>query len=473
MTSPQRLIAPALMLMLAPMPLACDPADMDTAEPPPPGRGRGPGPGAGPGADIPAGELAPRVRMLAARFDVTPTPAAPPVDDAMWALGQALAFDKILSGNGDLSCMTCHHPSIGSDDDRSLPLGVGGEGLGSARTGGDIIPRNAPALYNLHAYRTMFWDSRVERRGGELQTPAGAFEGEVLATLEGSGHGLVSAQAMFPVTSREEMRGHPGENELADLADEDVEGIWAALMARLQGIPGYPAMFEAAYPGVSFETMTFAHAANAIAAFEVAAFESRGSPWERFLAGDDAAMSEAQLRGAAAFFGRGCASCHRGVGLSDFRAHNVGMPQFGPGKGDGEGGLDDFGRAQVTGDEDDRYAFRTTPLTNVEFTAPYGHTGQFATLRRHIEHYADPEDSLLDYDIREEVSEEGLWALFVDNADDVLDDLSPRLRDVRLRDDDPVIDALVVFMQALSDPDAHDVSWVVPETVPSGLPVRD
>ena len=129
MTSPQRLKTEALVLMLALSPVACDPSDMDTSDPPPPGRGRGPGPGGGPpGAEIPADELAPRVRELAARFDVRPTPAAPEVDDAMWVLGQALAFDKILSGNGDISCMTCHHPSIGSDDDRSLPLGVGGEG---------------------------------------------------------------------------------------------------------------------------------------------------------------------------------------------------------------------------------------------------------------------------------------------------------------------------------------------------------
>lgn len=473
MTSPPRLKTEALVLMLALSPLACDPPDIDTSDPPPPGRGGRPGRGPGPGAEIPADELASRVRELAERFDVRPTPAAPEVDDAMWALGQALAFDKILSGNGDISCMTCHHPSIGSDDDRSLPLGVGGEGLGSARTGGDIIPRNAPALYNLHAYRTMFWDSRVERRDGELATPAGVLDGEMLDTLEGSGHGLVSAQALFPVTSREEMRGHSGENELADLADDDVEGVWSALMERLGATRGYPAMFEAAYPGEAFDSMTFAHAANAIAAFEVAAFESHGSPWERFLAGDDVAMSEAQLRGAAAFFGRGCASCHRGVGLSDFRAHNIGMPQFGPGKGDGEDGMDDFGREQVTGDDDDRWAFRTTPLTNVEFTAPYGHTGQFATLRRHIEHYADPEDSLLDYEITAEVAEEGLWGLFLDNADGVLDDLSPRLRDVRLRDDDPAIDDLVVFMQALSDPGAHDLSSVVPDSVPSGLPVTD
>jgi len=367
--------------------------------------------------------------------------------------------------------MTCHHPAIGTDDDRALPSGVGGAGLGAARTGGDVIARNAPALFNLHAFDTMFWDSRVARRGGGLRTPAGdQLSPEMEQVFD---HDLVSAQAMFPVTSREEMRGHPGDNELADLDDGDIDGIWAGLMARLGNHPQYPAMFEAAYPGESFDDMTFAHAANAIAAFEVAAFESTNSPWERFLGGDDAAMTDAQLRGAAAFFQRGCDSCHRGVGLSDFRHHNIGLAQFGPGKGHGADGDDDFGLAGITGDPDDRYAFRTPPLTNVELTAPYGHAGQFATLRDHVVHYADPRRSLSTYDITEHVDDESLWPTVVDNLDAVLATLSGRLRDVRLRPDDPAVDDIVAFMQALTDEDARDLEGLVPDSVPSGLPVAD
>ncbi len=185
-------------------------------------------------------------------------------------------------------------------------------------------------------------------------------------------------------------------------------------------------------------------------------------------------MSEAQLRGAVAFFERGCAPCHRGVGLSDFRAHNIGMPQIGPGKGHGDGGVDDFGREGVTGDGDDRYAFRTPVLTNTELTAPYGHAGQFASLQRHIEHYADPRGSARGYEIEDEVDEPALWGLFVDNIEDVLDQLSPRLRGVRLRtDDEETVDALVDFMEALTDEDMEDLAGVVPASVPSGLPVGD
>ena len=462
----------ACLSLLAGMP-ACDPAGADEA--PPSGQGSArPGLGGRGDGAIPVEDLVPRVRTLAERFDVRPTPAAPDVSDAMWTLGQALAFDKILSGNGDVSCMTCHHPSVGTDDDRALPLGVGGHGLGGARTDGALIPRNAPALFNLHAYRTMFWDSRVRWEDGSLRTPADDIDDRMLAVLGDAELGLVSAQALFPVTSREEMRGQLGENEVADLDDEDFSGIWSALMLRLEQTGGYPELFEAAYPESSFEDMTFAHAARAIASFEVAAFESRQSPWERFLDGDDSAMSEPQLRGAVAFFERGCASCHRGVGLSDFRAHNIGMPQFGPGKGDGDGGTDDFGRGGVTDEARDRYAFRTPVLTNIGLTAPYGHTGQFASLRRHLEHYADPRESLEAYRVQDEVAEPGLWGLVVDNVEAVLDRLSPRLREVRLRrGDEETVEALLDFMDALTDEDAAAVPGLVPASVPSGLPVTD
>ncbi|MEM6995313.1 MAG: cytochrome c peroxidase, partial [Myxococcota bacterium] len=463
--SPSPLITTIAVLAIT---TACD-LDRGDDEPPGVQGDREPGtdrPGARPEADLVA-----RVRMLAARHDVRPTPPAPEVSDAMWTLGRALAFDKLLSGNEDVSCMTCHHPSIGTDDDRALPSGVGGRGLGVQRTGGDVIPRNAPALFNLHTYRTMFWDNRVARRDGTIVTPAGELLTPAMYdTLE---YGLVSAQAMFPVTSREEMRGHPGDNELADLPDDDLGGIWSALMQRMAAVPEYPPMFEDAYPGESFEGMTFAHAANAIAAFEVAAFEATSSPWDRMLAGDDDAMTEAQLRGAALFFERGCASCHSGVGLSDFRAHNIALPQFGPGKGHGSEGRDDFGVEGVTGRADDRYAFRTPPLYNVALTAPYGHAGQFQELRDHVAHYAAPARSLTAYQIDAHVDDESLWPTWLDNVDAVLARVSPRLRRVRLRDDEQAVDDIVTFLGALTDDDAHDLAGLVPEAVPSGLPVAD
>ena len=419
-------------------------------------------------ADIYAkNQLISEVRLLAADNEVTPVTAAPEVRDELFVLGQALAFDKILSGNENISCMTCHHSLLGTDDDRHLSLGEGGTGLGADREGGHIIPRNAPALFNLHAMPAMFWDGRVEiDDDGVLHTPAGdEITPEMEAVFE---FGVASAQAMFPVTSPEEMAGMPGTNEIAD-AQSNTE-LWERLMDRLGDIPEYVDMFEAAYPGTSFEEMTFAHAANAIAGFEIRAFEATGSPWQEFLRGDDDALSFIELRGARDFFIAGCATCHSGPMFTDFDHHNTALAQFGPGKGDGPTGHDDFGREQVTGDPADRYAFKTPTLHNVELTAPYGHTGQFKDLRQFIDHYVEPAEKLLTYDITEHVSENEsfLWDTQVDNLDDVLATMSP-LTEVQLER----VENLRTFLEALTDPASTDLAHTIPESVPSGLPVED
>ncbi|MFK8001722.1 MAG: cytochrome-c peroxidase, partial [Polyangiales bacterium] len=250
-----------------------------------------------------------------------PVAAAPGVGDALFALGEALFFDKILSGNRDVACATCHLPSQGTDDDRALSLGVGGSGVGASRSGGQVIPRNSPALFNLHEYRTMFWDSRVELRDGGIATPAGLLDADMEQVME---FGVVSAQALFPVTSREEMRGEVGDNELAALADDDFRCIWSALMRRLEDVPEYVTMFEAAYPETGFTSMTFAHAANAIAAYEVRAFEVTDTPFQRFFAGDRNALSSAVQDGRREFLRARCNECHSGPLLSDFQHHNTG-----------------------------------------------------------------------------------------------------------------------------------------------------
>ncbi len=117
--------------------------------------------------------LVQEVRALAAGRGIGPMPAAPVVRPALLALGRALAFDKILSGNKDISCMTCHLPKFGTGDGRSLSMGQGATGLGPDRVNGPIIPRNAPALFNLDQVRAFFWDGRVEISDrGRFLTPA-------------------------------------------------------------------------------------------------------------------------------------------------------------------------------------------------------------------------------------------------------------------------------------------------------------
>ena len=312
------------------------------------------------------------LRSLLQIADMQALPATPQVDAELYDLGHALFFDKVLSGNRDVSCATCHWPDLGSADDRTLPLGVGGVGLGKARTGGAIVPRNSPAILNTHLLDQMFWDGRVEHSPDGVSTPAGeALTPEMRAILDPRWE-LLAAQAMFPPTSRHEMRGEIGESELGNIENKNTAEIWDKLTQRLMDIPEYQRMFLAAYPDLtSISEVQFAHAANAIAAFEVKAFAHTDSPFERFVKGDDEALTDHQIEGAREFFGdAGCAQCHSGNTFTDSDFHNIGLPQFGPGKGDGASKLEDFGRERVTGSTADRYQIRTASLLNIALTGP-------------------------------------------------------------------------------------------------------
>lgn len=389
-----------------------------------------------------------------------------PMDDPLVVLGQALFFDPILSGNQDIACATCHHPALGTSDALPLSIGVGGEGLGTSRTMGEgrsRIPRNAPDVFNRGAaeWTTMFWDSRVASEAGAIYSPAGG-------DLPGSVDSVLAAQAMFPPTSADEMRGQPGENEVADAADNPA--VWAALTARVVAVDGYRSMLADAFPDLAVEDTGFEHIATAIAAFEVAAFTRLDSPFDLYLAGDDAALSADQKRGALLFFGdANCASCHNGPLLTDQRAHVIASPQCGPGKSDDRF---DRGRFLESEADDDRYAFRTPPLRGVEASGPYFHSGAYATLDAAIRHHLDPAEALLGYDPAAELPPGMEEAVFDDEAfiNDVLERIDPDLAPLRDLTDDEV-DALVTFMGALSDPSIFDMGEVVPDAVPSGLPV--
>src|SRR5689334_18934887 len=305
------------------------------------------------------------IRQLAAGRGIVPLPAPPHVRPALAKLGQALAFDKILSGNRNISCMTCHLPKFATGDGKSLAVGQGGIGLGPTREppNGNYIPRNAPSLFNLFAMRHLFWDGRVQiDAANQFHTPAGAqLTAAMQRVLE---FGPVSALGLFPVTNRAEMRGASG-TDLGDVPDDDFTGIWTALMRRLGEIPEYRALFTAAYPDTRFEDMTFAHASNAIGGFIVDQFTFNHSPWDNFLAGDDGALTARQLAGAQTFLTLKCSICHNGSTFSDEQFHNVALAQVGPGEGNGPTRRDDFGRMNVTGDASDQYRFRTSPLRNV------------------------------------------------------------------------------------------------------------
>ncbi|MEE9397598.1 MAG: cytochrome-c peroxidase, partial [Methylococcales bacterium] len=170
------------------------------------------------------------------------------------ALGKMLFYDKILSGNRNISCATCHHGHIFMGDGLSLPVGEGGQGLGVTRNTGALadqiyerVPRNAPHIFNLGTFEftRMFHDGRVEtdaKQPSRFRTPAGDDFPEGLDNA-------LAAQAMFPVTSITEMAGQEGENSIADVAkQEDVLSIWNQLAERLQSVDEYVDLFKAAYP---------------------------------------------------------------------------------------------------------------------------------------------------------------------------------------------------------------------------------
>jgi cytochrome c peroxidase len=279
-------------------------------------------------------------------------------------------------------------------------------------------------------------------------------------------YGPASAIGLFPVGNRDEMRGVTG-NELAAISDTDNTAIWAALMRRLGKIPEYRRMFEEAYPGQRFDHMTFAHASNAIGGFLVDKLTFANTPWDRFLAGRDNALTPRQLVGAQTFLTIKCSLCHNGSTLSDEKFHNVAVAQIGPGKGNGPSQRDDFGRMLITGDETEKYRFRTSPLRNAELTGPYGHDGAITTLQGFVEHYSESDKKLLAFDPLQ--LEPALRNTLVPNTADIIAQRDTIIVGVVLTP--TIISQLMDFMGALTDERARNLSELTPRQVPSGLPV--
>jgi len=400
-------------------------------------------------------------------------------------LGNLLFFDKILSGNRNISCATCHHPLAFTGDGLSLPVGEGGVGLGVTRNCGfgadaihERVPRNAPPLFNLGAkeFRVMLRDGRIEvdpSQPSGFRSPAGD---DLPPGLENA----LAVVAMFPVVASDEMAGQPGENSIADsAAADDFLGVWSQLEQRLRSIPEYVALFMAAFDDVnSAEDIAFVHAANAIAAFEAVAYRADNSPFDRFLSsGDWYAMNRDAVTGMLLFYGEAnCASCHSGTFQTDHQFHMLGIPQIGPGKGDGINGLEDFGRERVTMNPADRYNFRTPPLRNILLTGPWGHDGAYNSLSAIILHHMDPLTAFLNYDTSQAVLPP---QADLDAYDFMLHDYYLALMattpdgtfslPVNVSNDD--IYYLMEFLYALTDPAMLDLRVDVPLSVPSGLPV--
>ncbi|WP_438991831.1 cytochrome-c peroxidase [Lentibacter sp.] len=408
------------------------------------------------------------------------TPSDFPQDDLEHVLlGRDLFFDPLLSGNRNISCASCHHGVLGSADAVPLSVGEGGIGLGKRRRGTSSapaarhIPRNAPAIFNLGAsdFTTLFHDGRVALDPDALfgiQMPDGN-------ALERPATSLLSAQALLPVLSPEEMAGTEGENDIATaVAAGQIRGpggAWAKLAARVEAVPDYRARFTALKDSAA--PLHISDIGNAIGAFIAFEFRADQSPFDAYLRGEAEALTAPQARGMALFYGKAtCSSCHAGRFQTDNSFHAIGIPQIGPGKD--HASRADHGRSAITGDPKDDYCFRTPSLRNVALTAPYGHSGAYASLEAVVRHHLAPRESLMAFDptiaplpalagygavTPEMPSPEELERIKAAITLDI-----PPLTKSELSD-------IISFLHALTDPNSIGGKLGAPASVPSGLPV--
>jgi cytochrome c peroxidase len=389
------------------------------------------------------------------------------------ALGKMLFYDRILSGNMTVSCASCHVVWRGLSDGTSLMNDVGVKGIFSHidhPTNGNFLARNSPAIFN-HGHKSfdkLFHDGRVEPGAGfpsGLKTPAGADLPEGLDSA-------LAAQALFPLLSREEMLGDKKDNGLAAQFSTAPQ-IWNALMARLKKNAEYMQMFKAAYPGVADSAFAIQHVGNAIAAFEDQAFRADDSAFDKFMKGNDQAMTRTAALGAQIFYGRAkCSTCHAGALQSDQQFHAIAVPQFGIGKGHGVSKREDHGRFGVTGAESDRFKFRTPSLRNVYISGPWGHDGAFTVLKDYVRHYVAPAAKMATWNSSQVVLRANAWpaGFFEPQLDAVARKSVTDANEfpgVELSEQD--IDWLVEFMGTLTDRTFLNRD-VVPNRVPSGMP---
>jgi cytochrome c peroxidase len=400
------------------------------------------------------------------------------------ALGQLLFYDRILSGNRNIACATCHHPRHGTGDGLSLGIGEGGDGVGPERVAGSgddrirkRIPRNAPGLWNLGAKKlhTLFHDGRLS----VADTFENGFNSPAEEWLPAGFNSLLAAQAVLPLVAQFEMAGNPKENEIAGAVHDRIDAAWPILAKRVRVIPEYGRLFVEAFDHIDRpEQVTIVEIANALAAFQATEWRSFDSPFDRYLAGDRGALAPAQRRGLSLFYGKaGCASCHSGKLLSDQKFHALGLPPFGPGRTRlFDPMARDVGRMGESDRLEDAYRFRTPMLRNVALTAPYGHNGAYPTLEGIVRHHLDPDGMRRAWTPETAALPHASWLEEIDFV--VWKDTREMARQARFRDIEPVsledseVDDLVAFLKALTGKvSVAAPPFGVPDTVPSGLPV--
>jgi len=398
-------------------------------------------------------------------------------------LGRLLFFDKVLSGNRNISCATCHHPRFGTSDGLSLGIGEGGHGVGIDRIPGTgqarikkRVPRNSLGLWNLGAVdqTILMHDGRIS----EADTYENGFNTPAEEWLPAGFNDLLAVQAIFPLIAQFEMAGNLNENEVIGAVHDRVDYAWPIIEERVRQIQGYRSLFVESFAHIEHPSeISIVDIGNAIGAFVNHQWRSYDSPFDDYVKGNRDALTDKQMRGLALFFGEGqCANCHSGKWFTDNQFYALGLPAFGPGRTRRYNDIArDLGRMAESDALDDIYRFRTPPLRNVELTSPYGHNGAFKTLEGIIRHHFNPHLSRSSWSISQavlpEIREFKKVDLIIQNDRLEMERYTQKLdiEPVNLGEDD--IDALTAFLRSLTGRSALAPSMIIPDEVPSGLKV--
>lgn len=239
-------------------------------------------------------------------------------------LGQKLFEDPQLSRNNTLSCASCHRLSQGGTDRRAKSIGINQQ----------VGTINSPTIFNSSYNFKQFWDGRAD---------------SLTTQIDGPIH-----------------------------ADNEMDSSWSEIIGKLQKSSEYIKAFTKIYS----DGVREANIKDAIVSF-IESLSTPNSPFDRYLRGDETALTQEEKEGYRLFKDNGCASCHQGVNVGGNMFQGFGiMGNYFADRGNIT--KDDIGRYNVTKDENDRYVFKVPSLRNVALTPPYFHDGSAKNLERAV-----------------------------------------------------------------------------------------
>ena len=255
---------------------------------------------------------------------IRPIPLHIKLNEKKVALGEKLFHDPQLSHDNSISCASCHDLSTGGTDRRVRSIGINGA-VGSV---------NSPTVFNSGFHFKQFWDGRAETLEDQIDGPL---------------HG-----------------------------PKEMGSNWAETIAKLKRSSYYVSTFGELYT----DGMQKQNIKDAIATFERSLY-TPNARFDQFLRGDSNAITGEEKEGYRLFKEYGCIKCHQGIGVGGNMFETFGvMADYVADRGNVTQA--DFGRFNVTGDEEDRYRFKVCSLRNVALTPPYFHDGSAQTLEEAI-----------------------------------------------------------------------------------------